>query len=74
MSGTREGDRAQVEGDLTLHGVTNRISVEARDDGARWNAEIILYQRQFGIKPFSAMLGALKIKPEVEVSISVPHP
>jgi hypothetical protein len=73
VSVTREGDRAQVEGDLTLHGVTNRISVEARDDGARWNAKIILDQRQFGIKPFSAMLGALKIKPEVEVNISVPH-
>jgi polyisoprenoid-binding protein YceI len=74
VSVTREGDRAQIEGDLTLHGVTNRISLEARDDGARWNAKIILDQRQFGIKPFSAMLGALKIKPEVEVNISVPHP
>lgn len=74
VSVTREGERAQVEGDLTLHGVTNRISVEARDDGARWNAKIILDQRQYGIKPFSAMLGALKIKPEVEVNISVPHP
>ena len=73
VSVTREGDRAQVEGDLTLHGVTNRISVEARDDGARWNVKIILDQRHYGIKPFSAMLGALKIKPEVEVNISVPR-
>lgn len=73
VSVTREGDRAQVEGDLTLHGVTNRISVEARDDGARWNAKIILDQRKYGIKPFSAMLGGLKVKPEVEVNISVPH-
>jgi polyisoprenoid-binding protein YceI len=73
VSVTRDGNRAQVEGDLTLHGVTNRISVEARDDGARWSAKIILDQRQYGIKPFSAMLGALKIKPEVEVIISIPH-
>lgn len=73
VSVTRDGNRAQVEGDLTLHGVTNRISVEARDDGARWSAKIILDQRQYGIKPFSAMLGALKIKPEVEVNISIPH-
>ncbi|MGH3718637.1 MAG: YceI family protein [Pseudonocardiaceae bacterium] len=73
VSVVRDGDRARIEGDLTLHGVTNTISVEARDDGARWNATIVLDQRKFGIKPFSAMLGALKVKPEVEVTISVPH-
>jgi polyisoprenoid-binding protein YceI len=74
VSVVRNGDRARIEGDLTLHGVTNPISVEARDDGKRWNAKIVLDQRKFGIKPFSAMLGALKVKPEVEVDISVPHP
>ncbi len=74
VSVARDGDRARIEGDLTLHGVTNPITVEARDDGRRWNATIVLDQRKFGIKPFSAMLGALKVKPEVEVSISVPHP
>ncbi|MGH3754738.1 MAG: YceI family protein [Pseudonocardiaceae bacterium] len=74
VSVVRDGDRARIEGDLTLHGVTAPISVEARDDGRRWNAKIVLDQRKFGIKPFSAMLGALKVKPEVEVDISVPHP
>jgi YceI-like domain len=74
VSAVREGDRARIEGDLTLHGVTNPLSVEARDDGARWKATIVLDQRKFGIKPFSAMLGGLKVKPEVEVEISVPHP
>lgn len=74
VSVVRDGDRARIEGDLTLHGVTSPISLEAHDDGARWNAKIVLDQRKFGIKPFSAMLGALKVKPEVEVNISVPHP
>ncbi len=69
-----DGTRARIEGDLTLHGVTKPISVEALDDGQRWKATIILDQRAFGIKPFSAMLGALKVKPDVEVTISVPHP
>ena len=69
----RDGDRANIDGDLTLHGVTSPISVEARDDGERWNAEVTLDQRKFNIKPFSAMLGALKVKPEVTVHISVPH-
>ncbi|HKR51161.1 MAG TPA: YceI family protein [Pseudonocardiaceae bacterium] len=74
VSVVRDGDRARIEGDLTLHGVTAPISVEARDDGKNWHAKIILDQRKFGIKPFSAMLGALKVKPDVEVDISVPHP
>lgn len=74
VSVVRNGDRASIEGDLTLHGVTSPISVEARDDGKRWNAKIVLDQRKFGIKPFSAMLGALKVKPDVEIDISVPHP
>ena len=74
VSVVRDGTNARIDGDLILHGVTNRISVEAYDDGQRWNAKIILDQRAFAIKPFSAMLGALKIKPEVEVNISVPHP
>jgi polyisoprenoid-binding protein YceI len=74
VSVVRDGDRARIEGDLTLHGVTSPISVEARDDGKHWNAEIVLDQRKFGIKPFSAMLGALKVKPEVQVHIAVPHP
>jgi polyisoprenoid-binding protein YceI len=74
VSVVRNSDRAHIEGDLTLHGVTSPISVEAHDDGQHWNAKIVLDQRKFGIKPFSAMLGALKVKPEVEVNISVPHP
>lgn len=69
----RDGDRAQVDGDLTLHGVTNPISIQARDDGTCWTAEISVDQRKFNIKPFSAMMGALKVKPEVKVHISVPH-
>ncbi len=73
VSVARDGDRARIEGDLTLHGVTNPVSVEARDDGKQWHAKLVLDQRKFGIKPFSAMLGALKVKPDVEVSITVPH-
>ncbi len=70
----RDGDRARIEGDLTLHGVTNSITVNAHKEGDNWTAKIVLDQRDYGIKPFSAMLGALKIKPNVEVNVSVPNP
>ncbi|MGH3940224.1 MAG: YceI family protein [Pseudonocardiaceae bacterium] len=69
---TRNDDSATIEGELTLHGVTNPISVQAHNDGKHWNADLTLDQTKYGIKPFSAMMGALKVKPEVKIHISVP--
>lgn len=60
-----------VEGRLTLHGVTKAITGRRTDAGGRRMAEFRLDQRDFGIKPFSAMLGTLKIKPEVVVRVSL---
>lgn len=67
-----EGDLAKIRGALTLAGRSKVIAVEARRDGARWVAEVVLHQPDFGIKPYSAMLGTLKIKPDVRVRVSVP--
>ncbi len=67
-----EGDVAKIRGALTLVGRTKVIAVEARRDGARWVAEVVLHQPDFGIKPYTAMLGTLKIKPDVRVRVSVP--
>jgi polyisoprenoid-binding protein YceI len=68
----RDGDRAHIEGELTLHGATRSLRCEARDDGARWIAEVTIDQRDFGIKPFSAMLGALRVRPDVRVRVTLP--
>lgn len=70
---TREGGEARIAGELTLHGTTRPVSFVARDDGERWRAEVRLDQRAFGIRPFSAMLGTLKVKPEVLVRVAVPR-
>jgi hypothetical protein len=37
-------------------------------------ARVRLHQPDLGIKPYSAMLGTLKIQPGVAVEISVPAP
>jgi hypothetical protein len=66
-----EGEGYRVEGDLALHGTTRPLSFVAKPAGDRVVAEISLHQPSFGIKPYSAMLGALKIKPEVLVRCSV---
>ena len=56
----------EVVGNLTLHGVTREIRCTRALDGL---VEVRLDQRQFGIKPYSAMFGTLKVKPEVVVTV-----
>lgn len=71
---TEEGGVVHVTGTLVLHGRSKSITFTARRVGERFVAEVTLHQPDFGIKPFSAMMGALKIKPDVRVRISVPVP
>lgn len=67
------GERATIKGQLTLVGRARPVTVEAKKAGGRWVAEVALHQPDFGIKPYSAMLGTLKIKPDVKVRVSVPE-
>jgi len=69
----RDGQRARVEGTLALHGSTRPIAFDAVADERDWRAEVRLDQRDFGIKPFSAMLGTLRVRPDVLVKIRVPR-
>lgn len=56
-----------VRGNLTLHGVTKALRGARSGDSAEFRLDV----RDFGIKPFTAMLGALKVKPEVVVKVSL---
>jgi hypothetical protein len=56
----------EVVGQLTLHGVTRELRCTRAADGL---VEARLDQRDFGIKPYSAMFGTLKVKPEVVVTV-----
>lgn len=58
---------AEVTGKLTLHGSTREIRFPWHAEGADRVAEIWLDQREYGIKPYTAMLGALKVQPRVKV-------
>ncbi len=69
---SRDGDRATLTGDLTLHGRTQPLTVTARKEGDAWITEVPLHQPDFGITPYSAMLGTLKIQPTVRVVLRVP--
>ena len=62
----------RVKGRLTLCGQTHEIAFVSRSDGEGQVAEIKLHQPTWGVKPFSAMLGTLKIKPDVLVRVALP--
>jgi polyisoprenoid-binding protein YceI len=69
------GHRLELAGSLTLVGVTRPLSVSAERhgrSGEHCEGEVVLHQPDFGIRPYSAMLGALKIRPDVFVRFSLP--
>ena len=53
-------------GELTMAGVTRPVSVERTPDGGR----ATLTQSEWGIKPYRGLMGALKVRDEVEVIVS----
>ena len=64
--------RGRVEGELTLHGVTRGIACDfARDASGAVACEVVLDQVAFGIEPFRAFGGVLKVKQNVVVRVRI---
>jgi len=64
-------DGGVIEGNLTLHGVTRPVRLAVRAEGSGYRATATIAQTAFGVKPYSAFLGALEVRDEVEVEIEV---
>lgn len=70
---TRRGDGGySIAGDLSLHGVTKAIQAETKVEGNQQVASLELHQPDYGITPFKAMMGTLKVKADVVVRLSTP--
>jgi polyisoprenoid-binding protein YceI len=65
------GGSATVDGQLTLLGVTQplRLAIQAGDGVVTATATV--QQSRWGIKPYKAFMGALKVRDEVEVEATV---
>jgi polyisoprenoid-binding protein YceI len=67
-----DADGGTISGTLTLHGTAApaeiRLSRVAPD---RYRGSAVVTQSTHGIRPYSALLGALKVRDEVEVEIEV---
>jgi polyisoprenoid-binding protein YceI len=74
FSGTtlRHGDSIDIDGDLTIAG-TKRPRLARLDlAGGRATATIRLEQSEWGIKPYRGLMGALKVRDEIEIVLDVP--
>jgi hypothetical protein len=58
-----------LSGALTLHGVTRSIVARTVASEGRQRLELALHQPDFGITPFRALMGTLKIRADVRVEI-----
>lgn len=68
----RRGDGGyDVKGELTLHGRTRPLVAQTRRAAGRQQLEITLRQPDFGITPYRALLGTLKIQSDVKVRLAL---
>ncbi len=61
-----------VQGELTINGVSKSICADVVRHNGKLMTEMRLNQPDFGIKPYTALFGALKVKSEVRVQLSIP--
>lgn len=59
-----------LSGQLSLHGQERSLRVSVRSDEKQRIAEATLHQPDFGIKPYSAMMGTLRVRAEVRVVVT----
>jgi polyisoprenoid-binding protein YceI len=64
-----DGERLRVHGDLTIGGKTQPIAFDLLHSGGRLVGSAVVNQPGWGIKPYSALFGTLKVADEVTVSI-----
>lgn len=76
FEGTATATAAGYEavGELTLHGVTRPLRLTSHAAGASQVGEVVIHQPDYGIKVFTAMLGTLKIRPDVRIRVTLPTP
>jgi polyisoprenoid-binding protein YceI len=67
--------RVAVAGDLTLAGTTRQVAFDlAIGDDGRVTTTVPVTQTDFGIKPYRAFMGALKVRDDVELALDARLP
>ena len=63
-----------ASGNMTIMGTTRPVNLAINVSGTDVTATTKISQKDFGIKPFSAMLGAIKLRDDVDFELHVSLP
>jgi polyisoprenoid-binding protein YceI len=69
VSGGEDG--FSIDGNLTIKGVARPVTVRGRLNGDRALGAAVVIQSQWGIKPYSAFFGALRLRDEVAIEFGL---
>ena len=61
-------------GNMTIKATTRPVNLDLNVDGSTVTATTSISQKDFGIKPFSAMMGAIKLRDDVDFELTVDLP
>lgn len=67
-------DRYTVHGDLTILGNTRPATLDVTLEPGSAKASTAIVQSNWGVKPYSGLMGALKVRDEVEVHVEATLP
>lgn len=74
----KTADGYRLTGTVEIHGTsrpqTVDVTVADRGDALALSARVPVTQSDFGVKPYSLMMGALKVADEVTIDFSATHP
>jgi polyisoprenoid-binding protein YceI len=66
------GEDSTISGVLTLHGKSAPVELRLREAApGRYRATGVITQSAYGIKPYSAFLGALKVRDDIGVELEL---
>ena len=68
----------RLSGTVEIHGKTRPqvVDLSVEDQGGEWamSAKVAVTQTQFGVKPYSLLMGAVKVADEVAIKFRATHP
>jgi polyisoprenoid-binding protein YceI len=67
----QDGNRYQIRGDLSLHGVTKPVDLPVSFANGRYTGSIKMKQTDFGIAPVSIAGGTVKVKDVIEIVFEI---
>lgn len=67
-------NRATVTGDLAILGNTRPATLDLTEEDGRIKGTMTVMQSHWGIKPFTAFMGALKVRDPVEIEMELALP